>query len=250
MPRTSRKNMKNSSFFHIMVQGINKEHIFNTKDNKTRYYNLIYKNNEEINIIAYCIMDNHAHILIYTKDIFNIKEWMRRTNTSYARYYNAQNDRVGYVFRDRYKLQNIKNIEHLYLCIKYIHNNPVKAGICKEMRDYNFSSYVNIYNANLTELNLAVEEVIKESLILSHDKNTDRFELLEDKTINKNTLCQKIIKEFLINNNIELNELKDTKELLINLIIKLKIENNISYRTMEENLNISREKLRKLTKGI
>lgn len=250
MPRTPRKNMKDSSFFHIMVQGINKEYIFNTKDNKTRYCDLIYKNNEEIIIIAYCIMDNHAHILIYTKDILNIKEWMKRTNTSYARYYNEQNNRVGYVFRDRYKLQNIKNIEHLYLCIKYIHNNPVKSGICKEMQDYNFSSYVNLYNADLVQLNIAVEQIIKKGLMQLQDKSTDKFELIEDKDINKDTFCQNIIEEFLINNNIELKELKNAKELLVNLTQKLKIENDISYRTIEENLKISREKLRKLMKGI
>ena len=249
MPRIARNNL-GASFFHIMVQGINKEQIFNTKDNKTKYCDLIYKNNKEINIIAYCMMDNHAHMLIYTKDILNIKEWMKKTNTSYARYYNSKNNRVGYVFRDRYKLQNIKNIKHLYLCIRYIHNNPVKAGICKEMVDYNFSSYVTLYNANLAELNIAVEEIIKEGLIELQDKSTDEFELIEDETINKDTLCQNIIKEFLINTNIALKELKNTKELLVKLIKKLKIENNISYRIIEKNLEINREKLRKLMKGI
>lgn len=99
-------------------------------------------------------------------------------------------------------------------------------------------------------MNIAVEEIIKEGLIELQDKSTDEFELIEDETINKDTLCQNIIKEFLINTNIALKELKNTKELLVKLIKKLKIENNISYRIIEKNLEINREKLRKLMKGI
>ena len=145
MARTPRKNMKDSSFFHIMVQGINKEYIFNTELNKNKYYDLLYKNNEGIDIISYCIMDNHAHILIHANNIQHIENWMKKVNISYARYYNYKNDRIGYVFRDRYKVQIIKNYKHLYLCALYIHNNPVKAGICKTMEEYEFSSFSTIY---------------------------------------------------------------------------------------------------------
>lgn len=62
MSRTTRNNMENSSFFHIMVQGINKERIFNTDKNKEKYLKLIYKNNEGVDIIAYCMMNNHAYL--------------------------------------------------------------------------------------------------------------------------------------------------------------------------------------------
>ena len=109
MARTSRNNMGNSSFFHVMVQGINKEYIFNTEKNKKKYLEEIYKNNKDVEIIAYCIMNNHTHILVQTEKMQNIEDWMRKSNTSYALYYNKIKERVGYVFRDRYKLQPIKN---------------------------------------------------------------------------------------------------------------------------------------------
>ena len=105
MSRTSRNNMKNSSFFHIMVQGINKEFVFETRKNKERYLRLIYANNENVEIMAYCLMDNHAHILVKPNEIQDLQNWMRRVNTSYAIYYNRINERVGYVFRQRYKSQ-------------------------------------------------------------------------------------------------------------------------------------------------
>lgn len=152
MGRTIRNNMENSSFFHIMVQGINKERIFSTKENKERYLKLIYKNIEGIEIIAYCIMDNHAHFLVKINKIKAMQEWMQKVNTGYAIYYNKINDRVGYVFRDRYKSQIIKNEKHLYTCLDYIHDNPVKAYICNKKEEYEFSSYMDIYKGNQIEM--------------------------------------------------------------------------------------------------
>ena len=56
-------------------------------------------------------------------------------------YYNRKKERVGYVFRNRFKSQPILSKKQMYTCIKYIHMNPVKAGIVKEEKDYNYSSY-------------------------------------------------------------------------------------------------------------
>ena len=73
MGRTSRNNMKNSSFFHIMIQGINKEYIFETQKNKEKYLKLMNRNKQNMEIIAYCIMDNHGHILVQAKEIQNMQ---------------------------------------------------------------------------------------------------------------------------------------------------------------------------------
>ena len=54
---------------------------------------------------------------------------------------NKKRKRVGYVYRDRFKTQVINNEKHLYNCILYIHNNPVKANMCKKTSEYKFSSY-------------------------------------------------------------------------------------------------------------
>lgn len=250
MARTPRKNMKDSSFFHIMVQGINKEYIFNTKINKEKYYNLLYKNNERIDIIAYCIMSNHAHILIHTNDIAYVENWMKKVNISYARYYNYKNDRIGYVFRDRYKVQIIKNYKHLYLCSLYIHNNPVEAGLCNTMEEYEFSSFSNIYNANQLKIYSKIDKLLQnenyEHTLTNIKETEDKFELVEDSPINKRDICNNIVNEFLENRNLRLEDLKTQKESLIELVKILREDNNISYRIMERYLKISREKLRNI----
>ena len=66
---------------------------------------------------------------------------MHCLNTKYGLYYNKKYNRVGYVFRDRYKAEGIYSEKQLYHCIKYIFNNPVKAGICNKAEEYEFSNY-------------------------------------------------------------------------------------------------------------
>lgn len=103
MPRQPRNNIK-TYYFHVMTQGINKEYIFNN-DIDTKYYiKIMYEQKEDldIKIISYCIMNNHAHILICTKDVADLSKYMQKVNTRYAVYYNKKYNRVGYVFRDRY----------------------------------------------------------------------------------------------------------------------------------------------------
>ena len=86
MARVARKDFS-TSFFHVMVQGINKEYIFNEEKLKDKYLELITKYEKEYNveILAYCIMDNHVHLLIYTEDIKQMSKYMHRVNSIYAR---------------------------------------------------------------------------------------------------------------------------------------------------------------------
>ena len=108
MPRFPRSYIK-TSFFHVMVQGINKSYIFEEPENIKYYISTMHKlsKEQEIEIIAYCIMNNHAHMLIKTEQLKELSKYMQRLNTRYGKYYNKKHNRVGYVFRDRYKSEGI-----------------------------------------------------------------------------------------------------------------------------------------------
>ena len=149
MSRISRKNYT-SNYYHVMVQGINKEFIFNKKTYMEEYKKIIHSKLENSNIIilAYCIMNNHTHFLIHTEKVEYLSKFMQKINTSFSNYYNKIQDRVGYVFRDRFRIQTILNQKHLFNCLYYIHNNPVKAGIVNNIEDYQFSSYNEFFNNN------------------------------------------------------------------------------------------------------
>ena len=147
MPRMARKNLENG-FFHIMIQGIKKEKIFYKGEYKEKYIQLMkyFKEKQKIEIINYCVMNNHIHIIIYTEDIDELTIFMRKLNTTYALYYNKSENRVGYVFRNRFESKEIYNQDYLTKCIKYVHMNPVKAGITKTEGEYKYSSYNDYIN--------------------------------------------------------------------------------------------------------
>ena len=144
------RNKYNASFFHVMVQGLNKEYIFKKEIYIKIYENLLKRKSEryEVNIIAYCIMNNHAHILINVSKIEKMSEFMHNVNTEYAKFYNIQEKRVGYVYRDRFKSEPIENVRYFAKCINYIHMNPVKAKMVKLCENYKYSSYNNYINNN------------------------------------------------------------------------------------------------------
>jgi REP element-mobilizing transposase RayT len=121
MPRRARRDNE-SSFFHIIVQGIDKKYIFSSENYMKKYYELIIEKSlkHNINVLAYCIMGNHAHLLIYTTQIRDMSNFMRDVNTEYGTYYNKKEKRVGYVFRDRFVSEPICNTRYLYNCISYI----------------------------------------------------------------------------------------------------------------------------------
>ena len=223
MSRFPRSYIK-TPFFLLLTQGINKSYIFE-KPEDIKYHIKIMHNlakEQKIKIIAYCIMNNHAHILIETQEIRELSKYMQRLNTKYGKYYNKKYDRVGYVFRDRYKSEGIYSEKHLYNCMKYIYENPVKAGICNKAADYPFKKYKKI------------------------DKKINGKYTFIDVEQNKEKICEEIITEFLRENDIELSYLKKDKIKLKELITILKEDNNISLRLIARKINLNRETIRRL----
>ena len=121
MSRIARNQIK-TSFFHNMTQGINKEYIFEENRCKKKYMELLQKEANEFNIdlIAFTIMDNHSHVLLYTENVKNMSLFMKNINGKFAMYYNYINKRVGVVFRNRYKSQPILSERQLINCSQYI----------------------------------------------------------------------------------------------------------------------------------
>lgn len=144
------RNLIGNLITHNMVQGINREYIFEKDEEKQKYLFLMkkYSIENQVSIIAYCIMDNHAHLLLYANDSIKLSLFMQEINSRYARYYNKKKERVGYVFRNRFESKVMGTELQTLRCIKYIHMNPVKAQIVKSEEKYKFSSYNDYINQN------------------------------------------------------------------------------------------------------
>ena len=244
MARGPRK-CTNMFFYHIMVQGINKEYILNEVEDKRQYLKFINKVKKEIDvyIVSYCIMDNHVHILIKEEYIECLSRFMHKVNTLYAMYYNKKYNRVGYVFRDRYKSQVIYSEKQLYTCINYIHNNPVKAGICGLASEYECSSY-NEYIKNMEEIQRNINGLlIKEDIL---DKKENFLEIEEEKEVE----IKNAIEEYMKINNINFDTLKNERKNLKGIINMLKEYYGLSLRQISIYINVGRETVRNIAKEL
>lgn len=250
MPRLPRKNL-NGSYFHIIVQGINKEYIFKTTNLKESYKNLFKKNLSKTNItvLAYCIMDNHAHILLHTNEVCQLTKLMQKTNTSYAKLYNKLNNRAGYVFRDRYYLQTILDISQLFNCIVYIHNNPIKANIVSKPSDYIYSSYKeyigrkDLITTKSIELVFGKDNDYNDIFKRIHNRNNieDIMDIKEE-PIKSN----KIIENFIISKNTTLQQIINNEYIFCDLLLELRHRGGLSLRDMSKIFNIDKNKLNKI----
>jgi putative transposase len=130
------------AWYHVMNRGRRSESIFSDKHDYLMFIDLLIEVSEmcNVNVAAYCLMTNHYHILLQTPD-GNISRCMRHLNSVYTQRYNRRHGFDGQLFRGRYKSILVCNDSHLLQLVRYIHKNPVKAGVVKDMPDYEWSSY-------------------------------------------------------------------------------------------------------------
>jgi putative transposase len=141
MPRHARKKSK-TGVYHVMVRGINKEIIFHDDEDRRKFLYILAKVKEgyPFELLGYCLMNNHVHLLI-REGTENISQIMKRIGTRYAIYFNSKYDRKGHLFQNRFRSERVEDEEYLLTVLRYIHQNPVKAFLVNDTKDYLWSSY-------------------------------------------------------------------------------------------------------------
>lgn len=190
-----------TGIYHVMIRGINHENIFG----KSLYKHVMKgimnnkKQEKDIVIFAYCIMDNHMHLLIKA-ELNELSLYMSRIENAYAKFYNKSLNRCGHVFQNRFKSECVEDEKYFYCCMKYIHKNPVKAGLCKEENDYEFSSYYEINTNKYFILDKNKIEELQKERIISYDDNTHLFaDISMEISMQKLAILKKIIQYVLSN---------------------------------------------------
>ena len=260
MPRQRRK-LGESKTYHVMIRGNERKNLFLDNEDKVRFLDTLYEKNKEQNyeVLAYCLMDNHVHLLI-NEGRDEIARVMKRINVSYAYYFNKKYKRVGHLFQDRYKSEIIDSDSYLLSAARYIHRNPVKAAITNQAAQYEWSSY-NSYVRQNTYLNSIVhKDVILE--LFSPDRqraielfieytnkdSEDQFleykeeEPIQEKSIQNGREAKAVIQEYLGGNGLELADLKSRScaNQRNELIRNLKTSSNLSVRELAHLLDLDR----------
>lgn len=146
MPRHARE-LSNSGIYHIILRGINRQTIFNDDEDYQRFINTLkkYKTVSGYTLYAYCLMNNHIHILLRVGQE-KLETILKRIAGSYVYWYNFKYNRIGHLFQDRFKSEPVDSDEYFLTVLRYIHQNPIKARICERLEDYRYSSYIDYLN--------------------------------------------------------------------------------------------------------
>ena len=129
------------ALYHAIQRGNNKQKIFQDGRDKEFLIDVLRKTKSgfDFKLFGYAVMDNHYHLVMQTfSKPLNVI--MHQINNTYSKYYNYEYQRTGHVFQGRYNAINVQDDNYLASLLRYVHNNPVKAGICRHMREYAWSS--------------------------------------------------------------------------------------------------------------
>lgn len=130
-----------SGFYHVMLRGNGRQLIFEDDADRREFLSCLDNaiEREGVSLIAWCLMDNHVHLIIDDPHD-RLSTVMYRIGMKYAMYFNNRHQREGHLFEGRFKSSPIESDEYLVQAVRYVLNNPVAAGI-STLEDYRWSSY-------------------------------------------------------------------------------------------------------------
>ncbi|MEA3355372.1 MAG: transposase [Patescibacteria group bacterium] len=190
----------NDKYYHVFNRGIDRRITFSTKNQYLRavetiwfyshqklslklsdFFSLGFKDRHEIRIkifklpklveiISYCLMPNHFHLLLKQKVDFGISKYMSNFQNSYTRAYNIQIKRTGPLFNNQFKAVRLDGKEQLLYVSKYIHLNPLKGYVVK-----NAASLLNYKWSSFNEYITNKGGFCKRDDLLTYFKNSDEY---------------------------------------------------------------------------
>ena len=128
--------------YHVTARGNARESIYTANEDRREFLAILQEVVARFNWLchAYCLMDNHYHLVIETPD-GNLSRGMRHLNGVYTQRFNRKHSRVGHVFQGRYKAIIVERESYLLELCRYVVLNPVRAGVRKNIGRYAWSSY-------------------------------------------------------------------------------------------------------------
>ncbi len=154
----------NKNFYHVFNRGVEKRKVFSNDKDYQRFIDTLYyyqfsgpkpsfsqyrrfknksfeSNTKIVEIVAYCLMPNHFHLLLKQLKDGGITEFVSKISNSYTKFFNTKHSRVGPLLQGQFKAVLVENDEQLTHLSRYIHINPYVAELVKDPAIYKYSSY-------------------------------------------------------------------------------------------------------------
>ena len=146
-----------SGIYHVMLRGVNRQQIFEDEEDYRKFIFILHdmtSPKDELQrplpprcaLYSYCLMPNHVHLLIQEKEE-KLSKTIKQIASRYAMYYNNKYEHFGHLFQDRFKSEPVDDYPYFLTLIRYIHQNPVAGKLCKNVEDYDWSSWAEYTNA-------------------------------------------------------------------------------------------------------
>lgn len=254
MPRTRRLKSE-TGIYHVILRGINKQMIFEDDEDHEMFLKTLkqYKSQSQYKLLAYCLMGNHVHLLLKTEKE-ELGQIFRRIGASYVYWYNHKYNRTGHLFQDRYKSEVVETDAYLFAVLRYIHQNPLKAGMVKKLEEYTWSSYAEYLGLTNDQyidkdfvLNLFDEnrtKAIDDFKVFNETKTDDEcLDIRERKSMSDKEAIKLIKKKYAVASSSELNHFDGKNR---TKCLKFLLKKGLSERQIARITGISRYVIRKV----
>ena len=258
MARQARSKSE-SGIYHVMLRGNERKSVFPDENDKNRFLEIMLQKKEAAasSLFAFCVMDNHVHMVIQESVQGQpLETLMKRIGVTYAMYFNRKYKRVGHVFQDRFRSEIVATESYLFAVIRYVHMNPVKAGMIRGL-DYAWSSYRWYVDKSNFPLLAEMEEILKQfsrERKIALKKFTEFHQVEDNRTfldLSENDgdgNAEEIFEEFLLRNKLAKEDLnyRGNQAVLAELVGELVRKCGLSGRKVAEITGINREKVRRM----
>jgi len=174
MPRKPRIHYP-GALYHVMLRGNGGDAIFANRADRTRFLLLLQSRIQRYHhrVHAYCLMDNHVHLAVQVAEI-PLSKIIQNLAFRYTQYFNRREQRTGHLFQGRYKALLVDEDAYLLELVRYIHLNPLRAGMVKSLQTYPWSSHKAYLGLETTPW-LTTDYVLGQ-LAEDRDKATTRYQ--------------------------------------------------------------------------
>ena len=230
-----------TGYYHLIMRGNNKQVLFEAPDDYRFFISRLgrYCHEGKIGISAYCLMENHVHILAHDPEAA-FPEMMRKLGISYTKYCNERYERVGHMFQGVFLSEPVNDERYLLTIFRYILNNPKAAGICPADQ-YRWSTYKGFFReSTVLDLDffrekLPTSEAYREYIMTSNDDECMEY----TKPVHDDNWAREVIRDRLcIKTGIELQTWDKPKR---DGAFRLLSDAGLSLRQMERLTGIGRK---------
>ena len=161
MARQARQK-SSTGIYHVVLKGLDGRNIFLDDADRLMFIDKLKKARQAggFKLYAYCLMDNHVHLLV--KEEEELGQSIKRITVGYVQLHNNKYGRSGHLFQNRFNSEVVEDERYLITVLRYIHRNPLKAGMISKLEFYPWSSYPSIIQSYQTDQTLLDTQMIRD----------------------------------------------------------------------------------------